>query len=53
MSELAEQPTIVELIKNSEFDWPELIGRNRTTSDGFSASLDIGKLFRAELILRR
>jgi len=53
VSELAEQPTIVELIKNSEFDWPELIGQNRATSDGFSASLDIGKLFRAELIMRR
>lgn len=47
---LAEKPTIETTL---EGDWLNLVGKNKTKSDGSSASLDIGQLFHAEIHLER
>lgn len=51
VDELADQPTVTSLLQQASTDWPKLIGRNYTSSDGLSASLRIGKLFKSQIHL--
>ncbi|WGT27026.1 hypothetical protein [Pseudomonas marginalis] len=49
--ELAEQPTVNENIQEVGSEWLDMVGKNQTSSDGLFAALEIGKVFRAEIIL--
>lgn len=51
VKELAEQPTVTSLLEQSSTDWIGLVGKNSTTSDGFSAELRIGRLFKSQIYL--
>lgn len=51
VKELAEQPSVPILLEDSSTEWPNLVGRNSTNSDGLSAELRIGNLFRSEIFL--
>lgn len=53
LEELKQQPTVEELADKEHASWAGLIGRTVVDSDGPHATMDIGNVFRSEIILTR
>ncbi|GJI97637.1 hypothetical protein RugamoR57_43550 [Duganella caerulea] len=51
LEELQERPTVEALADKAHVSWANLLGRSVVESDGPSATMRIGNVFRSELIL--
>jgi hypothetical protein len=51
LEELQERPTVEDLADKAHVSWASLLGRSVVESDGPSATMRIGNVFRSELIL--
>lgn len=51
LAQLEERPTIEGLVDKDSAPWVQLMGRSNIESDGITATMKIGELFRSEIIL--
>lgn len=52
LDELEQRPTVEELANKEHAPWTRLIGKSVVTTDGPTATMRIGEVFRSEIILR-
>ncbi|MDR5879651.1 hypothetical protein [Caballeronia sp. LZ032] len=52
LAELEERPTVEDLADRDRAPWTKLMGKSIIESDGMTATMKIGEVFRSEILLR-